>query len=191
MNENLKAFIRVLDPEDNTTGGGTASALAGAMAGGLVAMVARLSIGKADLRPEAFYQAISSEAQELSTALFEGGLQDSEAFGAVVAGYRLPRETAAQKAARSAAIQQALIAATRVPLANAESCRRIFELAGDLEGRSNPNAASDLECARHLARAGVLGCAANVAINVPSIRDEDIAANLLAGAEALVEAVAA
>jgi formiminotetrahydrofolate cyclodeaminase len=189
MDENLESFLRVLDPDDNTTGGGTASSVAGAMAGGLVAMVARLSIGKKYERPDKFFHEIATEAHALSTALFEGGRLDSKAFDAVIAGYRMPKGNDEQKAARNAAIQQAMIEATLVPLTNADRCWEVFELAGKLEGCSNPNAASDLECARHLARAGVLGCIANVKINVPSIKDEMVAENLLSKAEALMDGV--
>ena len=49
MNQNIDAFMRVLDAKDNSTGGGTASCVAGAMAAGLAAMVARLSMGKKEL----------------------------------------------------------------------------------------------------------------------------------------------
>ena len=58
MAANTKAFLRVLDSSENTTGGGTASAVAGAMAAALVAMVARLSLGKQDLEDEDFYREI-------------------------------------------------------------------------------------------------------------------------------------
>jgi formiminotetrahydrofolate cyclodeaminase len=52
MDQNIKAFLRVLDASDNSTGGGTASSVAGAMAAGLAGMVARLSVGKKDLAPD-------------------------------------------------------------------------------------------------------------------------------------------
>jgi formiminotetrahydrofolate cyclodeaminase len=170
--ENVLAFLKVLDPKDNTTGGGTAAAIAGAMAAALVGMVARLSVGKKDLETADYYHAIDKEAQALSRELFAGGRRDSRAFEAVQASIKLPQATVEQKQVRRAAIQGAMVQAAQVPLANAEVCRRVIDLCTRLKARSNPNAASDLECARYLARAGLLGCLANVEINLPLIGDE-------------------
>ncbi len=185
MDENLNAFLRVLDPKDKATGGGTASAIAGAMSAALVAMVARLSVGKEGMESEEFYRAISAEGEKLADALFNGGREDSQAFDAARAAYALPHQTDQQKAARTAATQEAMTRAARVPLANAERCARVIELGSRLRGKSNPHAASDLECAGYLARAGLLGCIANVAINVPAIKDKQIASELSARADAL------
>ncbi len=185
MDKNIEAFLRVLDPADNSTGGGTASAIAGAMAAALVAMVARLSMGKEAMEADGYYREVSSQAEALSSELFTGGREDSEAFDAVRAAYKLPKDTSEQKAERSQSIQQAMIHAARVPLANADRCRRVLELCAQLRGRSNPNAASDLACAGHLARAGLLGCVANVEINVSAIKDRGLAAELSERAQAL------
>ena len=54
-----------------------------------------------------------------------------------------------------------------------------------LRGNSNPNAASDLECALHLGLAGLLGCADNVAINLPAIDDQELAPGLAERARSL------
>jgi len=172
VTDNLDAFLRVLDPADNSTGGGAASALAGAMAAALAAMVARLSLGRPGLEPEAFYRDIAAQGQDLATGLMAGGQEDCLAFDAVRAAYGLPRQTEEQKAARREAIDKALLQASLVPLKNAEQCGRVLELARQLEGRSNPRAGSDLECAFFLARAGLQGCLANVKINLPGLRDQ-------------------
>jgi formiminotetrahydrofolate cyclodeaminase len=185
MDESIEAFLRVLDPADNSTGGGTASAVAGAMAAALVAMVARLSIDKDGLEPEAFYRKLGPEAEALSAELLDGGREDSDAFAAVLVAYRLPKHTDEQKTLRRQAIQRATVKAARVPLANMELCWRVLELAMQLRGRSNPNAASDVECALHLARAGLLGCADNVEINLPAIKDLQVAAGLAERARSL------
>jgi len=167
----IEAFLQVLDPNDNSTGGGTAAALAGAMAAALAAMVARLSVGKSPEASEAAYRQVSVTGGALSAELAAGAASDAEAFAAVMAAYRLPRETPEQKAARSQAIQAAMIHAARVPLHNASLCVRALELVDLLEGRSNPDALSDLQAAGYLARAGLDGCLASVAINLPSIKD--------------------
>ena len=180
MDQNIATFLKVLDPQDTSTGGGAASAIAGAMGAALVAMVARLSMGKENMEPEESYQEISAEAEDLSGTLFNGGHDDEMAFSAIRDAYKLPKATEKQKADRRQAIQQAMVQAARVPLNNGIRCRRVLELCEQLQGRSNPNAASDLECAGHLARAGIKGCVANVLINVPLIKDSAISDELMA-----------
>jgi len=187
VDKNISAFLKVLDPADNSTGGGTASAVAGAMAGALVAMVARLSIGREGMEPDAFYKELGAAAETLSAELFNGGREDSQAFEAVRDAFRLPKGSDGEKATRREAIQAAWIQAARVPLANAERCRQVLELGTQLRGRSNPNAASDLACAMYLARAGMLGCLENVEINTPAIKDQHVAAELAERVSALTK----
>ncbi len=176
MTSSLTAFTRILDPADNATGGGAASAVAGAMAAALVGMVARVSIGKKTM-PELddFYERINQQGQALATALMDGSNADSAAFDRVMEAFRLPKETDEQKVARTAAIQRATIGATETPLQNADNCARVLALAAELEGRSNINAASDLECAILLATAGLKGALSNAEINIGSIKDEGVA----------------
>lgn len=179
MNPNLEAFLRVMDPEDNQTGGGSACAVAGAMAAGLVGMVARLSIGRNSMpHPDQFYHQVDGEAQRLSRELFDGCSADAQAFDAVMQAYRLPKGTDTQREQRQAAIQESLLRATLVPLANARGSARLLELCEQLQGQSNPNADSDLECAWHLARAALLGCLSNARINLTSIKADEPAATL-------------
>jgi len=181
----MAAFHRVLDPLDNSTGGGTASAVAGAMAAALVAMVARLSVGANAVEGEAFYQGIAREAGGLREALLAGAEEDARSFDAVMAAFRLPKATDAEKQTRRAAIQEATVYATRVPLHNAEHCAEVLALAAQLEGRSNPRALSDLQSAGYLARAGLQGCLANVDINLPGVKDETVAGEIRGRATAL------
>ena len=178
MENNIKAFLKVLDATDNSTGGGTASSVAGAMAAGLVGMVARLSMGKDDLLPTARYEQIAARAELLSAELFDGGRIDSEAFAVVSAAYKLPKETAEEKQARSRAIQKGMQHCAQVPLANAARCREVIELAKSLAEKFNTNATSDLQCGRYLATAGLKGCTANVRINIPYIKDKTVVAKI-------------
>jgi methenyltetrahydrofolate cyclohydrolase len=174
MENNIKAFLLVLDAADNSTGGGTASCVAGSMAAGLVGMVARLSMGKEGLLPTEHYERIAMGAEALSGRLFDAGRIDSEAFAVVSAAYKMPKETPDQKQARSRAIQKGMEHCARVPLANARMCREVLSLAEELSENYNLNAASDLQCGEYLATAGLKGCTANVRINLPYIKDEAV-----------------
>lgn len=162
----IEAFLRVLDPEDNAVGGGTASSVAGAMAAALVAMVARLSVGKPGLEPEAFYRPIIGEAELLARELMEGGRADARAFDGIMVAYRLPKTSEEEQRFRREAIQRAMVVAALTPLANAQRCRRVLDLQRSLQGRSNANAVSDLTCAAHLSLAGIRGCLDNTRVNL-------------------------
>ncbi len=175
---NVEAFWKVLDPADNATGGGTASATAGAMAAALTAMVARLSIGKA-IEPDEYYFPIIAEAESLAIELFDGARLDSQAFEKVMVAFKMPKDTDTAKADRSQAIQTGYLHAANVPLDNARQCHRVLELTALLENKSNPDAGSDLFCAMQLAQAGKTGCIANVRINLPSIKDDNVRQELL------------
>jgi formiminotetrahydrofolate cyclodeaminase len=174
MDQNIKAFLRVLDASDNSTGGGTASSVAGAMAAGLAAMVARLSMGKKDLAPREHYEKIAAQAEAIAAQLFDGGREDAAAFDRVSSAYKLPKETDEDKASRSLEIQKAMVHAAEVPLSNAGYCKTVLDLCRQLEEKFNTNAKSDLECAGYLAKAGLKGCLANVRINLPYIKDETV-----------------
>ncbi|MFO7588099.1 MAG: cyclodeaminase/cyclohydrolase family protein [Gemmatimonadota bacterium] len=178
--EDVAAFLKVIDPADDRTGGGTASAVAGAMGAGLVGMVARVSIGREGMETEEFYREIDAGARDFTERLMAGGREDSEAFGAVMRAYGLPKATDEEKAERSRRIRLAMVGATRVPAENAERCLGVLALGRRLETAYNENAASDLAVGLSLARAGFEGCLANVEINLASVKDEDARAELSA-----------
>lgn len=173
MDKNLNAFLKVMDSQDNSTGGGSASSIAGAMAAGLAGMVARLSMGKKDLEPSDHYEAIAKQADNLSTDLLVGSNTDSAAFAVVSNAFGLPKETDKEKTARSKAIKDGMTLCAEVPLKNAAMCLEVIELCKKLVKKYNTNAFSDLECAQHLAQAGLKGCAANVRVNLPYLKNDD------------------
>lgn len=184
----IEAFLKVLDPRDNATGGGAASAVAGAMAAALAGMVARVSRGKPGMEPDDVYDAIDESAQRLSRYLMAGAREDSVAFEAVMRAYRMPKEAEEEKAARSAAIQAAMERATEVPLSNAEACAEVLELCDRLRPRHNPNATSDLDVGRRLAEAALAGCVDNVEINVGSLKSDAVVARVRARLAEVVSA---
>ena len=155
---------------DPTPGGGSAAALAGATAAALAAMVCAMPKTRANL---------DSERKRLATALGwakEAGSrlrslvdEDSQAYDAVVAAYRLPKATEEEKAARRAQVAQAMARATEVPLRTAEACLVVMSAAAEALAHGNPNASSDARTAGALAWAGLLGAVENVRINAGSL----------------------
>ena len=165
-------FLERLASGDPTPGGGAASALAGALGAALVSMVCNLTVGRERYAAfDAEARAIQQEAHAAMTRLQQGIDEDAVAYGAVIAAYGLPRATDAEKAARSATIQDATLEAARVPLGLVEAAANVIDLADRALGQTNPNAASDLAVAALLGVAAVDGAAANVEVNLGALKD--------------------
>ena len=104
---------KIMDSRDVTVGGGSASAVAGAMAAGLVGMVSRLSVGKEYGLPDERYLEIAEELDELAVQLKEGAVEDTRSYLGIKAAFALPKATDEQKSARRAAIESAAILTPR------------------------------------------------------------------------------
>ena len=168
----LADFLGELASVEPTPGGGSASALAGALSAALVSMVCRLTLGRgkfAAVEPEMLR--MLEQAELLRQRLTRAVDDDAGAYEAVLAAYRLPRSSEAERQSRSAAIQAALKEATRVPLDVARDCAELLGMARFVTENGNPNAASDAGVAALLARAGLRGAAHNVSINLPGLKD--------------------
>jgi glutamate formiminotransferase / formiminotetrahydrofolate cyclodeaminase len=165
-------FLDAVAANTAAPGGGAVAALAGALAAALVTMVGRLTVGKRryaeveDAMAEAVVQAEKLRAR-LTAAMDE----DSAAFNAVMAAFRLPKATAEEQQARDAAIQTATIHATEVPLATARATLEALELALLVAGKGNVNAASDAATAAWMAMASIQSAALNVRVNAASLAD--------------------
>jgi formiminotetrahydrofolate cyclodeaminase len=97
--------------------------------------------------------------------------KDTQAFNQVMAAFKMPKQTQAEKSLRSDAIQASFENAILTPLRVAELCLGVLELALSIAGKANQNAASDLGVAAQMAYAGTEGAVMNVKINFPSIKD--------------------
>jgi methenyltetrahydrofolate cyclohydrolase len=165
----LLAAFRSPDP---TPGGGSASALAGAVGASLLAMVAALPKTRAS-NPED--QEALREAGERCAALSEELMmlidRDSEAYETVMAAYKRPKGTEQEKAGRSEAIQTALGAAIAAPLDVMRACANASVRAIPVASFGNPSAASDVQVGLELLIAGLRGARLNVEINLQSLKD--------------------
>lgn len=173
----LTTFLDDLASGEPTPGGGSAAALAGALGAALAAMVARLTVGRkryADVEPS--MQAVLDEADGLRIRLTQLVTEDAQAYEAVRAAYKLPKESELDQHERGIAIQNALQAASATPLETMRACIATMQLAERAASLGNVNAATDGAVGVLLAYAGLQGAALNVRVNLGSIEDQDFVA---------------
>ncbi|HVB07811.1 MAG TPA: glutamate formimidoyltransferase [Candidatus Acidoferrales bacterium] len=170
-------FLEAVAEPTATPGGGSVSALAGALAASLAQMVAGLSRKKksqaahADKLSEAVAE-MRASAVTLANAID----RDAESYNAVLAAFKLPKDSPEDARRRDKTIQDATRGAAEVPMTVARNCLEIFERLGQLEAISSASMLSDLRVARLMAAAGARGALANVAINLDSITDASFVA---------------
>jgi formiminotetrahydrofolate cyclodeaminase len=172
-NQTIQTFLDELASAAPTPGGGGAAALVGATGAALVSMVCNLTIGKEKFASvESSMKDALAKAESLRAQLIGMMAEDEVAFDTVMTAYRLPRNTEEEKAARTAAIQEASKKATLVPLAAARACAEVIDLCRPVAEIGNPNVVSDAGVAVLCAQAGLKSAALNVLINLGAIKDE-------------------
>lgn len=168
----LADLLNAFSSSDPTPGGGSAAALSSAIGASLLLMVAALP--KTRNGSEEDRAALTAARQELAAirdrlaAAIDG---DTAAYNGVVAAYKRPKASAEEQAARKEAIQQALRAATDVPLDVMRQSLRALEAATIVARHGYKSASSDIGVVIAMLRAGATGAHLNVGINLESIAD--------------------
>ncbi len=177
--QTLEAFLDQLASGSATPGGGSAAALLGAIGASLVSMVCHLTLGKEK------YKEVSTEIGEVlgqSEALRKELTRliqaDADAFNRVSSAYRMPRTTEEQKSVRSAAIQEALVFATEIPLETARASSSLLPLCRKVAEIGNEQAVSDAGVAALAAEASLRSAFLNIEINLASITDQAFVARV-------------
>lgn len=170
----MVVFLDKLASRSPEPGGGSVSALVGALGAALVSMVGNLTLGKekyADVQDKVEELLESSEKlrEELQSLI----QKDTEVYADVSAAFKLPRETEEEKAERASRIQEALKLATEVPFEIGEKCLEVARLSETSAVIGNVGAVSDAGVAVLLAEAAAQSAALNVKINVNSIEDQE------------------
>jgi formiminotetrahydrofolate cyclodeaminase len=186
------ALTERLASSDPVPGGGSAAALAGAMAAALVAMVAELTSG----RPE--YAAHDAAINELRVGalarralLLELAEEDAVAYNSVVRARRMPKDSESEREVRTEAMRSAMLDAARVPLRTAVVAAEVLELAERIAPIGNRNAVSDAGVAAQLASAALRGALLNVRINLPYLPADEALSQSAPGDIERLEALAA
>ncbi len=172
--------------ESPAPGGGSVSAYMGALAASLGTMVANLTGGKAAYDDEwEKFSDIAVKGQALKTELLHLVDEDTNAFNKIMNAFGLPKKTDDEKAARTAAIQEATKFATEVPFRTMQKSFEAFEICRAMVEWGNPASVTDGGVGALAARSAVMGAHLNVKINASSLKDETFKNEILAKAAAL------
>jgi glutamate formiminotransferase/formiminotetrahydrofolate cyclodeaminase len=175
----LRQFCNETLSDSPAPGGGSVAALMGALGVSLGGMVANLSAGKRGWDDQLqYFSDWAVKAHELKDELLFLVDEDTAAFNKVMAAFALPKESAEEKAARSAAIQVANKHAAKIPLRAMETACKSYQLLAEMAGKGNPASISDVGVGLLALRACIDGAALNVRINLAGLKDEEAKANL-------------
>src|SRR5437879_954062 len=170
---NLREFCNETLSDSPAPGGGSVAALMGALGASLGGMVVNLSAGKRgwDDKLE-YFSDWAVKAQQLKDELLSLVDEDTTAFNKVMDAFGLPRESADEKTARAAAIEEATKHAAEVPLKVMETASKSYALLAEMAEKGNPASVSDVGVGALATRACIEGAALNVRINLGQLKDE-------------------
>jgi glutamate formiminotransferase/formiminotetrahydrofolate cyclodeaminase len=156
-------------------GGGSAAALAGALAASLGQMVANLTVGrKKYVLVEETLRAVLARLETASRDLTRLAAEDSAAFAALMSANKLPQDTPEQASARDLAVQAATSQAIQVPLAVVQRAVALLDDLAVLATQANPNARTDAQVGAYLAHAAAHGAGLNVLVNLDGVQDATV-----------------
>jgi len=174
VSRTVSGFADLLSTETPAPGGGSVSALCGALSAALSAMVANLTHGRKG-QDDAWdrMSELASAAQERKEWLLGAVDRDTDAFDQMMAAMRIKATTDDEKTAKAKAVREASRTATQVPLEVLQSVAILLDLAGEVAASGNPNALSDAGVAVWCARTCAEGAHFNVLINLTGIDGDD------------------
>jgi glutamate formiminotransferase/formiminotetrahydrofolate cyclodeaminase len=177
----LSDFADETASESPAPGGGSIAAYVGVLGAALATMVANLSAHKKgwDARWSEFSD-WAEKGQQIKDELLRLVDADTHAFNRIMLAFGLPKVTAEEKTARTAAIQDATREAMTVPLSVMQASYDSLDLIRAMAEKGNPNSVSDAGVGALCARTAVIGAFMNVRINAAGCEDKDFAATIIA-----------
>jgi Methenyl tetrahydrofolate cyclohydrolase len=179
LDKPLHEYLDDLASAKPAPGGGSTAALSGAMAAALTCMVSQLTLSKADYAPvHEEIQHVLTQAGQIRERFQKLIQEDIDAYSQLSASFKRPRATVEEKAARTAAIQSALLTAANVPLTMVEQAVTLAHLSLRVAAIGNKNVLSDIATAAGLASCAGSGASHMVRINLQSLKDVERKAQL-------------
>jgi glutamate formiminotransferase len=183
----LRQFCNETLSDSPAPGGGSVAALMGALGASLGGMVANLSAGKRGWDDKlSYFSGWAVKAQQLKDELLALVDEDTAAFNKVMDAFALPKDSADEKNARFAAIEQSTKHAAVIPLKVMETASKSYELLFEMADKGNPASISDVGVGILAVRAGIGGAALNVRINLSQLKDEKFRSALLKKVQGIV-----
>ena len=187
INLEVSSFINEVSTESPAPGGGSVSALAGALGSSLVAMVSNLSFGKKGYEANRdLIEQIGTEAQNIKNSLLILVDQDTQAFDGIISALRMPKKTLEQKKIRKEQIEITTKYAISVPLSIMEFSLLTLSLSKKIMKIGNKNSISDAGVASELSAASINGAYMNVLINLKDIDSKAYKAKILKKAKKII-----
>lgn len=185
------SWLEGLGSDEPTPGGGAFAAVSAAAGAALIAMVARLTLGRKGFEEQdERMREVVRRADDARAAFLRMADRDAAAFEAVMQAFRMPKHGDDQQEARTRAVQSAYLGAAEVPMEVAERAVDLMPLARETTAHGNANAASDGYSGAVALSGAVLCAAANVRINAASLKDEATRRELIDRVDGLRETAA-
>lgn len=184
----LVAFANETASESPAPGGGSIAAYVGALGAALGGMVANLSAGKRGWEEQtAYFSEQAVKCQQIKNALLRKVDEDTRAFEAIMNAFALPKATAEEKEARTAAIQSATRLAIEIPLEVMRLAKAAFEPIQAMIEKGNPNSITDAGVGALCARTAVYAAYLNVKVNVSGLKDKSFVNKAIAESETILQ----
>ncbi len=166
----INDFLTKLGAASATPGGGSASAITGAIGISLAKMVAGLTVGKEKYTDyEELNQDALKKLTDLNIELLKLANEDIDSYNLVMGAYCLPNTTEDELVQRACTIQSTLIQSTVVPFNIMKTCYAGLVVVESIFNKSNVNANSDLVVAALNLNTAIQGCYSSINTNLTTI----------------------
>jgi len=189
-NLTISNFIDELSSDSMAPGGGSVSALSGALSAGLTSMVANLTYGKKGYEySNKKMKEVSGKAQDLKVKLLGLVEADTDGFNNYISSLRMPKKNTSEVSLRDASIESAAKVITLIPLDTLRLCREVIDLAEVVLKRGNKNALSDAFVGVSQANTAGEGAYLNIRINLPGVKDKNFVSTVQNEADTLIDEI--